>query len=102
MLKYGGDAANPRKGMVIYMNENKLSVLAELPVKALATVRHLNDGGHNISERLENLGFKEGAEVECVGKSPLGGMRAYRVMGTVIALRDEDAALVITSHGSRS
>ena len=45
------------------------------------------------------------AEIKGNGRlrvTPLGGMRAYRVMGTVIALRDEDAARVITSHGSRS
>ncbi len=42
--------------------------------------------------RLSELGFTEGATVRCVGKSPLGGMKAYLVKGAVIALRDRDAA----------
>lgn len=41
--------------------------------------------------RLNELGFAEGCGVRCVGKSPLGGMKAYIVKGAVIALRDRDA-----------
>lgn len=81
------------------MNEIKLSALDRVPPSVSARVEKVGDCGHSIASRLNVLGFKEGAEVECVGKSPLGGMRAYKVMGTVIALRDEDARCVITSYG---
>ena len=39
--------------------------------------------------RLLDLGFTPGAEVECVLVSPFGEPRAYRVRGTLIALRPE-------------
>ena len=41
--------------------------------------------------RLQELGFVPGAQVECVGTSPLGDPRAYQLRGTVIALRRRDA-----------
>lgn len=41
--------------------------------------------------RLKELGFVCGEEIELVLISPLGWPRAYRVMGTVTALRKEDA-----------
>jgi ferrous iron transport protein A len=44
--------------------------------------------------RLQDLGFVAGAQVECLGKSPLGDPRAYGVRGAVVALRRRDARLV--------
>ncbi len=44
--------------------------------------------------RLRELGFAEGEAVRCVGVSPGGGMKAYSVMGAVIALRNCDAVYV--------
>ncbi len=42
-------------------------------------------------KRLGELGFVLGEEIEPVLISPLGWPRAYRVMGTVTALRKKDA-----------
>lgn len=42
-------------------------------------------------KRLEELGFVRGEGIELVLVSPLGWPRAYRVMGTVTALRKKDA-----------
>ena len=44
--------------------------------------------------RLQELGLRAGAWVECLGKSPLGDPAAYRVRGAVIALRRDDARAV--------
>ena len=44
--------------------------------------------------RLIDLGFVEDAEVECVGKSPMGDPSAYLVRGAVIALRSCDCRLI--------
>ena len=44
--------------------------------------------------RLRELGLLEGTRVTCVGVSPLGTPRAYRICGAIIALRDADAASV--------
>lgn len=41
--------------------------------------------------RLLDIGLVEGAEVECVGKSPLGDPSAYLICGAVIAIRDCDS-----------
>ena len=44
--------------------------------------------------RLQDLGFVPGAQVECLGKSPLGDPSAYRVRGAVVALMGRDARLI--------
>ena len=50
--------------------------------------------------RLRELGICEGAELCCVGESPLGDPRAYRISAAVIALRQCDAAhIVIKGRG---
>ena len=72
--------------------------LASLDVGRCAVIRGKVDGGRNISERLSDLGFTPGSYVKCIGESPLGGMRAYFIRGCVIALREEDAAVIITSE----
>ena len=69
--------------------------LHELPKGTEATVSELNaDTGLDIRRRLLDLGFVPGTAVRCLGESPAGDPRAYRVRGSVIALRQRDAALV--------
>ncbi len=48
----------------------------------------------SIRRRLRDIGLVEGAEVECLMKSPLGDPVAYLIKGAVIALRHEDAAAI--------
>lgn len=48
-----------------------------------------------IERRLRELGLCEGAELRCLGQSPLGDPRAYEIAGAVIALRQGDAAHII-------
>lgn len=44
--------------------------------------------------RLMDLGFVPGEQVEALFAAPSGSPRAYGILGTVIALREKDAAAV--------
>ena len=52
-----------------------------------------------LRRRLRDLGFVPGAQVECLGKSPLGDPAAYRVRGAVVALRRRDAQVIALGRG---
>lgn len=52
-----------------------------------------------LRRRLRDLGFVPGAQVECLGRSPLGDPAAYRVRGAVVALRRRDAQLIALGRG---
>ena len=67
--------------------------LCELGVGETARVTAVRQAGA-MALRLRELGLLEGERVSCVGVSPLGDPRAYRICGAVIALRNCDAALV--------
>ncbi|MDE7194876.1 MAG: ferrous iron transport protein A [Oscillospiraceae bacterium] len=45
--------------------------------------------------RMLDIGLVNGAEVECVGQSPMGDPRAYLICGAVIAIRRSDGDNVI-------
>lgn len=45
--------------------------------------------------RFLDIGLTEGAEVECVGASPMGDPRAYLICGAVVAIRKADARSVL-------
>lgn len=47
-----------------------------------------------IRTRLADFGLLPGTVVEAVMGSPLGDPKAYRIRGSVIAVRSEDAALI--------
>ena len=40
----------------------------------------------------------EGAELRCLGRSPLGDPAAYCLCGAVLALRDRDADLILVER----
>ena len=48
----------------------------------------------DMRRRLQDLGLVHGTRVDCVGISPLGDPKAFRIRGAVIALRRTDAATV--------
>ncbi len=52
-----------------------------------------------LRRRLRDLGFVPGAQVECLGRSPLGDPAAYRVRGAVVALRRRDAQRIALRRG---
>ena len=68
--------------------------LSELRVSERATVKKLLFT-ESARRRFLDIGLVPGTVVECVGESPLSGMRAYRVRGAKIAIRCSDAAGVI-------
>ena len=49
----------------------------------------------SLTQRLRDLGFTRGAKAECLFAALGHGMRAYRVRGAVIALRQRDARQVM-------
>ncbi len=57
------------------------------------TVTTLRTEG-DLRKRLRDIGLLEGTTVDCVRKSPLGDPKAYRIRGSVVALRKEDAVTV--------
>ena len=71
--------------------------LCELSVEERAEIRVLLSRGA-MRRRLQDLGIVEDTAVECIGKSPGGGMSAYLIRGAVIALRDEDAMHVLVDR----
>lgn len=56
-----------------------------------ATVVSVGEKCH-IKQRLSDIGLIDGTEVDCLFKSPMGGMTAYLIRGSVFAIRDEDCA----------
>ncbi len=52
----------------------------------------------SMRRRLQDLGIVEGTTIECLQKSPSGDPVAYKIRGTVIALRSEDANKIIIAH----
>lgn len=65
--------------------------LAMLPIGRRAAICAL-DAGDALTRRLFDLGFVPGCPIRCLFAAPSGDPRAYRVRGTVIALRQSDAA----------
>ena len=57
-------------------------------------------GEEAMKRRLEELGIIRGTVIECVMISPLGDPVAYRIRGSVVALRRKDAAgIMICPYG---
>lgn len=45
-------------------------------------------------QRLRDLGLVEQTAVCCLGESPFGDPRAYRIRGATLAIRNRDAACI--------
>ncbi len=67
--------------------------LADLPLEQTAYIEHLNFDG-DFRRRLLDLGFSSGNSVTALFQSPLGDPTAYMIMGSIIALRREDASQI--------
>ena len=74
--------------------------LCELEADECASVYMLLNIGE-MRRRLQDLGLVEDTAVECIGKSPGGGLGAYLIRGAVIAVRDEDAAQILVIPRAR-
>lgn len=67
-----------------------LSALAEGD-RARVCALHLSGG---MRRRLQDLGLVAGTRVDCIQRAASGDPTAYRIRGTVIALRQDDAARI--------
>ena len=70
------------------------NLLAHLPVGQTAYIEKVRAKGP-LGKRLLDMGFVQNTPVSCLFESPSGGMRAYRIRETVVALRCEDALDII-------
>ncbi len=67
--------------------------LKELPIGESAFVQKITTD-ESMQRRLWDLGFTRGSKVTAVQKSPKGDPIAYRVRGTIFALRNKDAETI--------
>lgn len=60
------------------------------------TVRiHALQSKSGIRRRLLDMGFTEGTPAACLYRSPAGDPTAYYVRGSIVALRQEDAKMIL-------
>lgn len=70
-----------------------MSSLAQIKVGEMARIKNIEtDSG--MKRRLWDLGMTKGTLIEAVQASPSGDPIAYRVRGTIIAIRNCDAAKI--------
>ena len=67
--------------------------LDELPIGKKATIVTVKGGRQQ--RRLQDLGFVCGVEIQCICQGPLKDPRLYRLLKTSVALRNQDAALIL-------
>lgn len=77
---------------------NKYISLAELKVGEWGLVKRL-DNEIGMKKRLLDVGLTENSPVQCVGVSPMGDPKAYRLCGAVMAIRKVDGAKVLVLRG---
>lgn len=68
--------------------------LSQLPVGSFGIVKKVTAKGL-ARRRLFDLGFIEQTMLESLRKSPAGDPTAYEIRGAVIALRKEEAAVIL-------
>jgi ferrous iron transport protein A len=71
--------------------------LGELPDGSRARVAEVQGGGKH-QRRMLDMGFVPGAGVAVIRKAPLGDPIEYRIKGTAVALRREDADTVLVEE----
>jgi ferrous iron transport protein A len=71
--------------------------LDNLPFGTVARVAGFGPVARDVSDRLVELGFDEGAEVQTMHRAPMGDPIAVRVDGTMVALRRALARSILVS-----
>ena len=80
-----------------YSGETKhmtTKTLDKLSIGAKSIIVDIKADG-STKQRLQDLGFINGALVESLFRSPLGDPTAYKIKGTTIALRIEEANKIL-------
>ena len=70
--------------------------LTDLPIDTEAKVLNLNCSGM-VRRRLLDLGIVKGTKITPILKSPSGDPTAFLIRGSLIALRKEDANLILVN-----
>ncbi len=68
-----------------------------LPGEYATVLQNVSRGEHK--RRLEDLGLTKGCSVSCVFSASAGDPVAYRVRGTLLALRKKDAGKIWVKKG---
>lgn len=71
-----------------------MNKLSDAKLSSVVSVKALTSTGM-LRERMLALGFTVGAKVEVVRKGPSGDPTVYNIRGAMIALRKEEASLII-------
>jgi Fe2+ transport system protein FeoA len=71
--------------------------LGELPVGDRVRVIEIGGVGKH-QRRMLDMGFVPGAEVDVIRKAPLGDPTEYRIKGTAVALRQQDADTILVEE----
>lgn len=74
-----------------------MRTMADLGINETGVIKQLDVIGFQKS-RLLDLGFTENSRVQKVMVSPAGDPTAYKIKGTVIALRKEEAEKIIITE----
>lgn len=64
--------------------------LSELLINQKCVIKHLHTEGA-IHRRLQDIGIIPGNIIECVLISPFKDPKAFKINGTIIAIRNEDS-----------
>ncbi|MEG1495093.1 MAG: FeoA family protein [Bacilli bacterium] len=75
------------------MNKENIP-LSTLKIGDKAVVKELCSNS-SIKRRLLDIGLIDGTQVECALKSPFSNPKAYIIRGTLMAIRNEDAAHIL-------
>jgi ferrous iron transport protein A len=66
--------------------------LNDLPIGQVGRIVSIEGGGADLENKLREIGFCEGDEVELLTRGPFGGQPlAVRLSRTIIALRSDEA-----------
>lgn len=68
--------------------------LSNAKIGSIVTVKDLSSTGI-LRERMLALGLTNGAKVEVIRKGPSGDPTVYNIRGAMIALRKEEASLIL-------
>ena len=75
-----------------------IKTLDKLPMNQQAQIEQVNCTG-KLKRRLLDLGLIKGTQITPILISPSKDPRAYQVRGSTIAIRKEDAKLIIVKNG---
>ena len=69
---------------------SRYRTLASTKIGEETTVAEIAING-TLKRRIYDLGIINGAKIKCVGRSALGDPSAYKIFGSVVAIRKNDA-----------